>query len=293
MIGQYADDADIYQMYSKDSVQATITCLNDFQKITGFTVSYEKTQIYRIGSLKNSDERLDISRDITWTNGPINVLGVAVDYDYTTTLELNYGMYTEKVSVILKNWHNRNLSLIAKVNVVNTLIGSLFVYKMSVLPRIPESVVKRLENIIMNFIWSNRKPKIALKTLQSSKDSGGLGLVNLRKKDDSLKICWVSTLLQDEKYAMLVYKLINSDLKELIWQCNTNEKDIHTITSNPFWMDVLKAWARINFDHNGPILTQIIWFNSHIRIKDKPFFWKQPFQKGYCTLIKLLGKITL
>ena len=96
LIGQYADDADIYQLYNEASVQATVDCLNRFQHLTGFTVSYDKTQIFRIGSLKDSQERIVTSRDITWTNGPINVLGVFVDHSVKKTLSLNYEMYVDK-----------------------------------------------------------------------------------------------------------------------------------------------------------------------------------------------------
>ena len=46
-----------------------------------------------------------------------------------------------------------------------------------------------------NFIWNNKKEKIKLKTLKLSKENGGLKLVDLQKKDDSLKINFAFCLL--------------------------------------------------------------------------------------------------
>ena len=164
------------------------------------------------------------------------------------------------------------MSLIAKVNVVNTLIASLFVYKMTVLPRMSEkTLIKKLESIISSFIWSNKKAKIARGLLQSSKQSGGLGLVDLRKKDDALKISWIAILRQDQKYANLVYKLIHQDLEENVWQCNICESDVKFVTKNPFWADVLRVWSKINYKDELS-KSQVIWLNSMIKINGKTHF---------------------
>ena len=61
---------------------------------------------------------------------------------------------------ITENWANRRLSLVGKVQVINTLIASLFVYKMMVLPRIPDSLIAQMNEIFNKFIWAGHKPKI-------------------------------------------------------------------------------------------------------------------------------------
>ena len=52
-----------------------------------------------------------------------------------------------------------------------------------VLPFMPSRIIKSLNNIITEFIWNKKKPKIALNILQNKKKEGGLNLVNLQKKD--------------------------------------------------------------------------------------------------------------
>ena len=70
-----------------------------------------------------------------------------------------------------------------KVLIINTLISSLFIYKMQVLPFLPSKLIKQIEMEFEKFIWNGRKPKIPLKILMNSKEDGGLALINLSLKD--------------------------------------------------------------------------------------------------------------
>ena len=133
----------------------------------------------------------------------------------------------EKAKQTLNSWTNRGLSLIGKVQVVNTLIASLFVYKMITLPSMTKNMVKNIENIIREFLWNKGKPKFSLKILQNSKAEGGLNLVNLKAKDKSLKATWPSILHKEEEYSKLVYEIMRTTkIQENIWRCNLNTKDI-------------------------------------------------------------------
>ena len=100
LIGQYADDADMYLLYDQDSHTEVMKLIQSFQEVSGFTVSYDKTQIYRIGSLVNSDAELYTQNSIKWTNQPINVLGVWIHHDLQTVMELNYNPIIDKAANI-------------------------------------------------------------------------------------------------------------------------------------------------------------------------------------------------
>ena len=93
-----------------------------------------------------------------------------------------------KTATILEQWKHRQLSLEGKILIVNTLIASLFVYKMTVLPTMPDCYIKEIYALINKFIWNGRKPKITLAQLQKNIDCGGLKLVKFENKDAALKI---------------------------------------------------------------------------------------------------------
>ena len=118
--------------------------------------------------------------------------------------------------------------------------------------------------------------------LKNPKEEGGLGLVDLKKKDMALKATWPKILHTEEDYAKIVYMILRcTKLGEDIWRCRLNENDIKCIgIKEDFWQDVLKAWSSYNYYVNFRIENQILWYNSRIKIRGKPFLWGDNRQKG-------------
>ena len=173
----------------------------------------------------------------------------------------------------------RNLSLCGKVTVINTLIASLYVYKMQCLPSPTEDHIKQVERIIEDFLWNGHKPKISLATLQNTPQEGGLKLVNLRTKNSSLKAAWVKTLMTNQYNQKLVYNILDiGPIDSMIWCCNMRAEDVSKVikTENQFWKEVVQAWCEYHYTPSDQINgDQIIWFNSDIRVDGKPICWKK------------------
>ena len=236
--------------------------------------------MYRIGSLRYSDAQMYNISEYAWSNRDITVLGITISHDDLNTK--NYDALPRKVDDILGSWQNRGLSLIGKVQVVNTLIASLFVYKMMVLPSIPIATVKSVDNKIRNFLWNGKKSKIAYNILQNKVEDGGLNLVNLKNKDSALKATWPQILYSEQDYAQMVYGIMRVGyLGHDIWRCSIEEKDIKDLKiKEPFWSDVVRAWSKWNPYYNRRIENQFIWYNSRIRIAGKIFFWQDVYVRG-------------
>ena len=287
LLSQFADDMDVGTMCNEKSIKQIFEELEKFRLQSGFVVSYDKTTLYRIGSLRHSDAQLyDISQ-VKWSNKDISVLGVKIAHE--NIVEKNFEILIEKTKRILESWYNRGLSLIGKVQVVNTLVASLFVYKMMVLPTMSNTMFKRLDNLIRDYIWKGKKSKIAYTTLQNPKQEGGLNLVNLRKRDKALKATWPQILYSENEYAKVVYGIMGiPELQEDIWRCNLSPEDVSILDNEPdFWKDVLKYWCEFNYYGKKREENQIIWYNSDIRIRNKPFFWK----RVYCSGLKYIHQL--
>ena len=187
MLGQYADDAHIYSMFDQTSIDSIFTVLERFKSMSGFQVNYDKTTILRIGSLAQSDQSLISQRTVAWTKELINVLGIYVANDTKQCDELNYQVIIHKAKTTLNQWTNRRSSLIGKILVVNTLVASLFVYKMSVLTGLKKAMMKEIKKLITEYIWNGATPKISYDMLTLEKHQGGLKLVDLIIKKQSIK----------------------------------------------------------------------------------------------------------
>ena len=280
ILNQFADDMDIFSICTEKSVRAIFSELEAFRLQSGFTVSYDKTTLYRIGSLRHADAQRYNMDEYVWSNQDINVLGVTIAHE--DLVQKNYIPLLTKVTNTLSQWQNRGLSLIGKIQVVNTLVASLFVYKMMVLPVIPKSVVKTYDNIVRQFIWNNKKAKIAYNILQLPKQEGGLNLVNLEKKDTALKATWPQILLKEEQYSKLVYGLMRCKvLGQDIWRCSIHPQDVGKIKiKEVFWEDVLKSWSQFNYYQPLRIENQLIWYNSRIKVAGKIVVWNDVYLRG-------------
>ena len=291
-LNQYADDASMCIEDSEEALEEVLHTLDRFQRHSGLEISYEKTTMHRLGSLKDADAKYYTTRKLNWCGDAINVLGVHLNSDLKEAFKINYEPLIVKADSILKGWTKRTLSLVGKIQVINSLVASLFVYKMSVLPAIPDIYIQKLNKMMENFIWNGSRPKIPLRVLQSSIENGGLGLVNFEMKDQSLKTSWVKSVHSDPSCGNLAYVFLNEELDDLIWECNLNVNDVKSADgigkSNSFWLDALKAWSQVNFEPDvEKQIDPIIWLNSHIRIENKPFFWKKAFRNGLLRVSQL------
>ena len=281
---------DIFSLCNEKSIKAIYNELEQFRLQSGFTVSYEKTTLYRIGSLRHSNAQMYDLDSFVWSNQDISVLGVTIAHE--DIIEKNYRTIVQKARNTLNAWTNRGLSIIGKVEVVNTLVASLFVYKMMVLPTIPRGTIKNLENMIRYFIWNGKKSKIAYKTLQLPKKEGGLNLVNFANKDKALKTTWPQILDQEKEYSQIVYGIMRCPtLGSNIWRCRISPQDISLLKfDSTFWKDVWISWSEYNYHSNFRIENQIIWHNSCVKLGKKTIFWRDNYEKGLMYIHQLFSE---
>ena len=278
LLNQFADDTDVASPFEEDNLNKIIQIFDEFQRNSGFTLNYDKTTIYRLGSLRNTNAKLYTQKPLNWSNEPFNVLGVWISDNVDELITMNYDPIITKVQEVLGMWSNRSLSLMGKITVINSLVASLFVYKIMVLPFIPTSYVKKFENIVTTFLWNGKKPKIPLRILQLSKKSGGMNLINLRSREISLKCTWIQIIESDARTMELASYVLNTKINGDIWKCNLNKRDVREAFEPSFWRDVLEAWSYVNFSTSWE--DKPLWYNSNIRINNKVIFWEEAYNKG-------------
>ena len=225
LLAQYADNIDLYLLGEEQNLQKAFNVIEIFCKCTGFKINYDKMTVHRIGSLRKTQAKFYTKNDVKWENYCINVLGVDVIQGNEIN-DVNYTKLIKKTQSILMPWSKRHLSLIGRKLVINTLIASLYVYKMSVLPIMSNEMINKLHQIIKLFLWEGKKAKIQLKTLQAPKELGGLAVVDFRIKDLALKAAWVSIVRSDSMLQKTAYLALSSVLQSDIWHCNISRRDV-------------------------------------------------------------------
>lgn len=169
-----------------------------------------------------------------------------------------------------------------RILIVNTLCASLYVYKCSVLPLLDATHVRKFNLIVNRFIWNGGRTKISREKLENPKELGGLKLVNLVKKDLSLKCQWVA-YTREFDHVNILSKQFFPHICSKIWLCNISPRDVVKNFPYSFWRDVLEAWAVTNW-HSPVVVTKIaaqpLWYNSHLKIKNKVIFNKRACDAG-------------
>ena len=113
--------------------------------------------------------------------------------------------------------------------------------------------------------------------------------MNFVVKERALKASWVQYVVSnvDPYLSESAYYNLHPILRVHIWSCNIRHTDVSDIMDiTKFWPQVLVAWAHIHFQ-SKLCKTQMIWYNSHIRIDKKIVFWKKPFRKGLLFISQL------
>ena len=70
-------------------------------------------------------------------------------------------------------------------------------------------------------------------------------------------------------YVNLYIKLYAQTIRDKIWECNINTKEVNAVFAKSFWKDVLLTWRKYVEKCKippAPVRKQILWYNSNIRV---------------------------
>ena len=95
-LGQYADDLWALLRGTEKNLNNFMAVLKDFAKASGLNMNAQKTQILRLGSLKNSNVEFKTDEKLQWVK-ETKVLGITVSVD-------RQGMLEKTIKHSLKRW---------------------------------------------------------------------------------------------------------------------------------------------------------------------------------------------
>ena len=215
-----------------------------------------------------------------WDDPPIDTLGIYVTNNIDDMIELNLVPLLEKAKTVLQSWASCPLTLMGRVLVVNTLVESLFVYRLTILPFVESEYFDNLHTLVTQFIWKNKRPKISQQVLVSPKKQGGLRLVNFNYKHVSLLCKWVFKIQRDEMLQRHAWGQLNSVLKDHIWLINLKRSTVKMLFGKSFWSGVLTAWCMYNYVFPmtyNEVKNQFLWLNEFIRINKQPVIYERMY----------------
>jgi hypothetical protein len=191
-ISQFADDTCFY-LKDQESLKTVLLVLDIFTKCAGLKMNRDKSEAIWIGSSSNF---LHKPYELNWTNKTIKSLGIYIGLDRKKMIQENFNLRLKKIESLLKTWGLRKMTIKGKIIIVNTLILPQLLYFCTVMYT-PNWVIEQYNSLISQFIWNQKPPKVKNSTLINTIECGGLKLQELEAKIKSLKLKWISKMLQE------------------------------------------------------------------------------------------------
>ena len=102
----------------------------------------------------------------------LNKLGVWFSLNSQENLDLNLTDRLKSMNTLMNIWKSRKLSIKGKITILRTLIlpQVQFLFSMIV---IPETILKRLDNMLFDFLWDSKPAKVKRSTIIAPIEHGG------------------------------------------------------------------------------------------------------------------------
>ena len=188
-ICQYADDTTIIVL-SDPSMKAVFALFHRYELASGARLNVEKSHGLLVGSWK---DRTDLPIQLDWSSTHITVMGCRLSNDG----EESYDKGIRSLDSLLATWSIRSLSYHGRALIANTLGLSLFWYLAS-FTYLPPTTIKAINQRVFSFIWQKKREWLARSSVTQRSPHGGLGLVDIPRKIQSLHVLWIRRLVEHE-----------------------------------------------------------------------------------------------
>ena len=268
-ISQLADDTTVF-VSNFDSIEHVLKLIERFHIISGLRLNVDKTVAKCIGSLHNS--KCNGKFNLIWTHDPVHTLGITISNDTRTIMNTNFLPRLKVFGNTLDIWNARGLSLKGRVTVLKSLAIPQLLYPMSVLP-VPKTIVELVDNMILDFIWCKRKPKIKKDVIVQNINKGGIKVPSFSTMLEANRIGWVNRIVgtSEAKWKHILEDIIQPFTLQDFSECYLDNTTINSI-GIPFYVQVYQVWNTVRQlpQCKEEYLEQIIWNNKLIQISAHP-----------------------
>uniref|UniRef100_A0A669EVM6 Reverse transcriptase domain-containing protein n=1 Tax=Oreochromis niloticus TaxID=8128 RepID=A0A669EVM6_ORENI len=174
-ISLYADDVLLFLQNSQTNISGVIELINSFARISDYSINWSKSTVLPINCSFHNSSSTPLQ------SGNIKYLGINVSPKLADLTKLNHIPLLKKVQGDLARWKCLPISLMGRVAAIKMMVLPKINYLFSMIPtKPPQDWFRSLDSYMSKFLWKNKPPRISLKTLQKTKDKGGLELPNFQ-----------------------------------------------------------------------------------------------------------------
>lgn len=285
----YADDILLLLSEPASSISRVMDIIENFSGISGYKINWQKSEVMPVSS---SCSQADIGTfPFTWIQSGMKYLGIRLTTDFQTLVQINMNPVLQNIKTHFDKWKVIKLSLWGKINTVKMMVSSKVNYVSMMIPlTIPNALIRQYNDIVKEYLWEGKKPRISLNKLFTTRGMGGMALPNIELYNISFEMFkmgehWTQN---DSKLGWVeIERSLTSPLKytDVISQKLPDAK-----IDNPIFQHSRNVWIKVHkllglCPYKQPYSS--IWENPVIKIGKKQVYWKTWYDKGICTIADL------